>query len=230
MTMIRECHLHGYFDGQLCPACNDEGKFIMNPRERDQIARRMAGILRHFPEKFGLEMDINGWVSVRELSNSIAKKDRRKHWLRDRHIEAIAETDPKGRYEVRGGNVRATYAHTVDIELDLPTDNIPESLYYPCAQDELEVMLESGITPGGRKWVHLSKSITAATNAGSVHHVRPAIIEVDTIQMQAAGCTIFHAGTTVYLTEEVESGYCSPVPEDDVEYGLALADLIGEEE
>ena len=27
----------------------------------------------------------------------------------------------KGRYEVRGNTVRATYGHTVEIELDLPT-------------------------------------------------------------------------------------------------------------
>ena len=227
--MIRECHLHGYFEGDLCPACNSEGKFIMNGRERDQIARRMAGILRHFPEKFDLEMDINGWVSIRELSNSLARKDKRKKWLRDRHISAIVATDPKGRYEERGGNVRATYAHTVDIELDLPTDNIPELLYYPCSRDELDTLLEGGIHPGGRKWVHLSKSITSAGGAGPVHHSYPAIIEIDTIQMIASGNIIFHAGTTVYLTENVESQYCSAVDYENTEYKL-LSDVWAEEE
>ena len=229
LMMIRECELHGTFEGELCPACNSEGKFIMNGSERDQIARRMAGILRHFPEKFDLEMDINGWVSIRDLSNAIARKDKRKHWLRDRHIQAIVDTDPKGRYEIRGGNVRATYAHTVEIELDLPTDNIPELLFYPVARDELDIHLEGGIHPGGRKWVHLSKTITNAANAGAVHHFQPAIIEIDIIQMQASGNTIFHAGTTVYLTEVVDAEFLSHVPYDDTEYALMLGEW-GEEE
>ena len=202
----------------------------MNDRERDQIARRMAGILRHFPEKFDLEMDINGWVSVRELSNAISRKDRRKHWLRDRHIEAISSTDPKGRYEVRGGSVRATYAHTVDIELDLPTDNIPELLYYPCGPDELDVLLEAGISPGSRKWVHLSKTVTAACNAGHVHHSRPKIIEVDTIQMQANGDIVYHAGTTVYLTGGVDGAYCAAVDDDDPELTIMEQQWSDEEE
>ena len=228
--MIRQCEQHGYFDGELCPACNSEGKFIMNDRERDQIARRMAGILRHFPEKFDLEMDINGWVSVRELSNALARKDRRKHWLRDRHIQAVVETDPKGRYELRGGNVRAAYAHTVEIELDLPTDNIPELLYYPCARDEATLILEGGIYPGNRRNVHLSKTITNAASAGAVHHSRPFIIEIDTIQMIASGFTIFRAGSTVYLTENVEPQFLSLVPEDDIEYSLMLQEWGDEEE
>jgi len=202
----------------------------MNDRERDQIARRMAGILRHFPEKFDLDMDINGWVSVRELSTAIARKDRRKHWLRDRHIEAIVNTDPKGRYEVRGGSVRATYAHTVEIELDLPTENIPELLYYPCAPDELDIHLEAGISPGSRKWVHLSKTITTAANAGHVHHHRPVILEIDTIQMQANGDIVYHAGTTVYLTESVDGTYCAPIEENNVEYDLMLKQWAEEEE
>lgn len=194
----------------------------MNGRERDSIARRMAGILRHFPEKFDLEMDLNGWVSIRDLSNALSKRDRRLHWLRDRHIEVIVEIDEKGRYEVRGGMVRATYAHTVEIELDLPTDLIPDLLFYPCSADELDVLLEAGIKPGGRRWVHLSKTVTTACNAGRVHHAHPLIIEVDTIQMQADGNTVYRAGTTVYLTEDVPSEYCQLIADDNKEYELQV--------
>ena len=45
-NMIRECNKPGcikYFaDDDLCPACNDEGKFIMRGNERDSLARRLA--------------------------------------------------------------------------------------------------------------------------------------------------------------------------------------------
>ena len=42
-NMIRECTRHGYYsDDDLCPACNDEGKFILRSRERDSLARRLS--------------------------------------------------------------------------------------------------------------------------------------------------------------------------------------------
>ena len=186
----------------------------MSDRERDILGRRMAGILRHFPEKFDLEMDLNGWVDVREMVEALSKRDRRMQWLLPHHIRAGSETCPKGRYDVRGDMVRATYAHTVEIELDLPTDNTPNLLYFPCSNEEIEHMLEHGIKPGDRKHVHLSKTVTAAANAGHVHHHRPTIIEIDCIQMEANGDTIYHAGTTVFLTEEVEARYCAIVDDD----------------
>ena len=45
--MIRECNVHGYFsDEPLCPACNDEGKFIMRSGERDSAHHEIvAGAL-----------------------------------------------------------------------------------------------------------------------------------------------------------------------------------------
>ena len=71
------------------------------------------------------------------------------------------KTDPKGRYEVRGNMMRATYGHTVEIELDLPSTDIPDSLYYPCDPEESGNLLDVGISPGDGSHVHLSASIRA---------------------------------------------------------------------
>lgn len=146
----------------------------MRTGERDGMARRLALVLRHAPEKFDLEMDINGWIDVKDIVRQFkGSNERRYHWLRPHHIRAISETDPKGRYEVRGNVIRATYAHTVEIELDLPTDNIPDALYYPCSPDEYENLIEVGISPSGRAHVHLSANIRSAAEAGHVHHAIP---------------------------------------------------------
>ena len=40
-------------------------------------------------------MDINGWVSTRELADSISGQRRHYHWLRGWHFEAIANADEK---------------------------------------------------------------------------------------------------------------------------------------
>ncbi len=203
----------------------------MRTGERNSLARMLALVLRHAPEKFDLEMDINGWIDVKDIIRQFKQSGgKRFHWLRPHHFRAIVETDQKGRYEVRGNTIRATYGHTVEIELDLPTDNIPDALYFPCDPEQTENLLDVGISPGGRAHVHLSASIRSAAEAGHVHFPLPTILEVDTAQMNAAGETIWHAGITVYLTENVPAQYISVIDNDDPEYVLARARWVEEEE
>ena len=203
----------------------------MRTGERNSLARRLALVLRHAPENFDLEMDINGWIDVKEIIRQFKKQGgKRFHWLRPHHFAAISETDPKGRYEIRGNTIRATYGHTVEIELDLPTDNIPDSLFYPCNPAEAENIMEVGISPSGRAHVHLSASIRSAAEAGQVHFPLPTILEVDTAQMNAAGETIWHAGVTVYLVDSVPPQYITAIDNDNSEYVLARARWEDEEE
>ena len=67
----------------------------MSTRERDSMARKLALVLRHAPEKFDLEMDINGWIDVRDIVRKFKDSGRRQHWLRPHHLRAISETAPK---------------------------------------------------------------------------------------------------------------------------------------
>ena len=98
-NMLRQCRSalaqHGHFTGTNCPECNAEGKFIMSDREANSLGRILALVLRHAPEKFDVEMDLNGWVNSRELSEAIQNKRRHFHWLRGWHFEAIANADIK---------------------------------------------------------------------------------------------------------------------------------------
>ena len=213
--MLRQCRTHGHFVGSNCPECNAEGKFIMSDREMNSIGRILALVLRHAPEKFGIEMDINGWVNALDLSVKVQEQRRNFHWLRKWHFEAIASTDDKGRYQVEGDMIRATYGHSLELELDLPTDNIPEELYWPCEEDAVETLLEYGITKGERKHIHLSKTIANAMEAGHVRISRPTILEVDTVRAIAEGHIIWRAGKTVFLCEGMPPEFLYKVDSDD---------------
>ena len=160
----------------------------MSDRESNSLGRILALVLRHAPEKFNVEMDINGWVNSRELSENIAKQRRHYHWLRGWHFAAIASADDKGRYQVEGDMLRA---------------------------EQVPSIKELGITAGDRKHVHLSKSISNAMEAGHVRIDRPAILEVDTVRAIADGHVIYRAGTTVYLVDEMPGEYLYQIEEDD---------------
>ncbi|MCL4316961.1 MAG: RNA 2'-phosphotransferase [Candidatus Thermoplasmatota archaeon] len=214
--MLRECQEHGYFRGEACPVCEAEGKFLMSDRELEHIGRSMAGVLRHFPERFNLQMDEHGWVDVRSFISAMTERQPRLHWLRMHHIVAIIETDPKGRYQFSNGRMRATYGHSFDIELDLPTDNIPDRLYYPATEEEASILAENGLKPADRRMVHLSKTSADAFTAGRVRTEKPVIIEIDASAMIKENGTIQRAGKTVYLTKEVPPKYLRIMSEEEI--------------
>lgn len=205
--MLRECRSHGYFRGDVCGECGEEGKFLMNEHELNRVGRIMAGVLRHFPEKFGVEMDDHGWVDVEELVGQIRRQKEKLHWLKPHHVEAIVLTDPKGRYQHDKDRVRATYGHSLDVDLDLPTDGIPDTLFYPVTEEELDVVLERGLQPTERKSVHLSATFQNAVEAGQRRGEAPIILEVDAAKAIREGVVIKQAGKTVYITVEVPPAF-----------------------
>jgi putative RNA 2'-phosphotransferase len=207
--MLKECAQHGYFRAENCPVCGQPGRFLMNDRELDHLGRIVTGILRHFPDRYQLPIDPHGWVPLPQLVRAISQKHPAYHWLRPQHVIAIVETDAKGRYEIRDDRIRATYGHTVDVDLDLPTENIPDQLYYPVTPEEVTIVLEVGLKPSDRKKVHLSKTAEDAHAAGSVRTPEPVILEVDAKRARADGVVIMKAGKTVYLVDRVPPEYLS---------------------
>lgn len=203
--MLAQCRTHGYYRGDTCPICSSPGRIMMKDHEVDSIGRMMAGVLRHFPERFNLSMDGRGWVDLDQFVEAIRRaRPQTSRWLRREHIEALVETDDKGRYQIDGGMVRATYAHSVPVNLDdLPECHL-DQLYFPVAEEELDMVLESGLRPADRNMIHLSGTPEKAFSAGRVHMPEPILLEVDVKGSSKAGNFIFRAGKDVYVTEAVE--------------------------
>jgi putative RNA 2'-phosphotransferase len=99
--------------------------------------------------------------------------------------------------------IRATYAHSVDVEPDLPTRNVPDLLYYPTTKEEKDILMETGLMPSDRKKVHLSRTVESAVIAGKVRDPEPLIFEVDAKAVIAADHVIKKAGNTVFVVDAV---------------------------
>src|SRR5438876_639796 len=202
-ALLKECRSHGYFREELCPHCGSEGKFLLNDEEVEILGRTMAGVLRHFPERYGLEMDAHGWVDLRDFLTAVQIRNRRFRFVRQHHVVGLIETDPKGRYQFEDGKMRATYGHSKDLDLDLPTEGIPDVLFYPTTEEESHLLKEAGLRPSDRKMVHLSATFEAALEAGRVRIAAPVILEIDAKAARSSGVVIHKAGKTVYTSKEV---------------------------
>jgi putative RNA 2'-phosphotransferase len=210
--MLAKCDDHGYYRAELCPVCNRKGKFLMSDKELDRVGRVITGILRHFPDRFGVTLDEHGFVPVTDLVEDIKSRNRSFSWLKEEHVIALCETDEKGRYQIKDGRIRATYAHTINVDLsDLPTDGIPDKLYYPASEEEAPMLLERGITPMGQTYVHLSGTMEKANEAGMVKNENPIILEIDVKNMTERGIGVYRAGKDVFLTKDVPADCVSGV-------------------
>lgn len=214
--MLYQCEEHGYYRGEFCPICNKKGKFLMNDKELNSLSRILAGVLRHFPEKFGLMMDGRGWVDLSALVKAIGTERSGFAWLKTYHIKALVETDPRERYQIDGGMIRAKYGHSVDVELDdLPLADLKE-YFYPVTEEEMEIILEGGIHPIDRKKVHLSTSIEKAIEAGRVRTDKPLILRIDGEKIKKDGIKIYRASKDVCITDSIDSKYLSKVDEAEI--------------
>jgi putative RNA 2'-phosphotransferase len=214
--MLAECEEHGYYRDISCPVCGNKGRFLMNDRELNSLSRIVAGALRHFPEKLGLMMDGHGWVDISSFIEALGTSRSGFDWLRVHHIEALATTDPRGRYQIDGGMIRATYGHTIDVNLDdLPIADLDE-YFYPVTEEEADIIIEGGLHPTDRKKVHLSGSIEKAIEAGTVRTEDPLILKVDGIKAKKDGIKIYHAGIDVYVAEEIDAKYITQVDEKEI--------------
>jgi putative RNA 2'-phosphotransferase len=215
-SMLSECEEHGFYRGKTCPKCNKEGKFLMSENEMNSLSRIIAGTLRHFPEKLGVMMDGKGWVDISDLIDAIGTGRSGFKWLRSKHIEALVKTDPRGRYQIDGGMIRATYGHTIDVNLDdLPEADL-DSYYYPITEEEADIILEGGLHPIDRKKVHLSGSIKKAVEAGKVRTDKPLILVIDGKKAIKDGLKIYQAGKDVYITDMIDAKYISRLKEKDI--------------
>src|SRR6056297_2910743 len=108
--MIRKCKEHGYFRGDGCSECGNEGRYVLDDDREERLGRFVSGALRHFPADVGLEMDQQGWVDLAFLYDAMKKRYR---WATMERLISLVESDKKERYEIDDSFIRARYGHSV---------------------------------------------------------------------------------------------------------------------
>lgn len=213
-----KCQEHGPYRGDKCPECGEIGKRLMNELEIEGLSRILAGMLRHFPENYGIRLNEHGWIKVYTLVPAIRMERKNFMWLTPYHLEAMIKTDSKERYAINEQHeIRATYGHTIPVELDdLPADDIPEKLYYQTTDEEYDFIKETGINPSDKTWIHLSKTYRQAYVSGLFHIDSPAVLEVDTTKLMESGHPVYRATSDIYLTKDIPPEFVSVAPGEDV--------------
>ncbi|MBR6758624.1 MAG: RNA 2'-phosphotransferase [Bacteroidaceae bacterium] len=158
-------------------------------------SKRLAYLLRHSKLP-----DHHGWVKVDVL-------------LEELHISYqelchIVNSDNKGRYEFLEEKllVRALYGHSIKVDLELTPSIPPSVLYHGTAEKYKENILQEGLKPQSRNFVHLADSTQTALHVGS-RHGNPIIMIIDTSSMIEEGYKFYKAQRGIWLTDCVPPEY-----------------------
>jgi putative RNA 2'-phosphotransferase len=171
-----------------------------------RISKFLSLILRHSPETIHVSMDANGWVYINEIITN-AEQYKHLHLTID-VIKAVVASNDKQRFKISddGKKIRANQGHSVQVDLELEPQTPPDILYHGTAKRFLDSILQEGLKPMSREYVHLSQTQEMALAVGK-RHGEPIILTVDAKTMNENGCPFYFSENKVWLVKEVPVAY-----------------------
>lgn len=177
----------------------------LTPEKRmTRDSKFLSLVLRHHPEKIGVALDRHGWADVDALIAGMAKTR-----TFDRpYLEKIVRCDAKQRYafNANGTKIRANQGHSIPVDVEPEQRVPPDILWHGTGEKSVARILEEGLQPMGRLYVHLSRDPETAEKVGS-RHGRPVVFKIDAGQMAREGWRFYLSANGIWMTEKVPPVY-----------------------
>ena len=171
----------------------------------ERLSVFLSLVLRHQPEAAGITLDEHGWADVEALIQGISGTGRP---MDMELLEDIVRTDAKGRYSFNEDRtlIRANQGHSIPVDVELTETAPPQVLYHGTASRFEQAILEQGLKPMSRLYVHLSGDAKTALTVGR-RHGKPVVFEVDSGRMSRDGEHFIISQNGVWLTKRVKPEY-----------------------
>ena len=178
---------------------------MKNQQSNTKLSKFLSLVLRHKPERIGIELEENGWVDVETLLQQMNTAGKA---IDLEMLNTIVENDSKGRYSfnTERTKIRANQGHSIDIDLGYAPVAPPPILYHGTASRFVDSILQTGLKKQNRHHVHLSAEQKTAIIVGK-RHGKPVIFEVLAEAMHKAGFEFFVSENGVWLTDHVPVQY-----------------------
>lgn len=176
-----------------------------------ELSKTVSHALRHEPWLYELELDDEGWVPADQLLDGLRRLGGRWAGVDRTALERMIAESSKTRYELRGDRIRALYGHSVPGRIDKEPAEPPDVLFHGTSPATLGRVLEQGLRPMGRQYVHLSPDRETAVQVG-LRKARPcAVLLVDAARAWADGIAFYRGNDQVWLADLVPAGYLEAI-------------------
>lgn len=183
--------------------------------ELEELSREISYALRHAPWEYELEMDEEGWTPIEQLLDALHRDDKWKN-ICEADLSKMIERSVKKRHEIVDGRIRAFYGHSIPMKI-LKEEKIPPNvLYHGTARRFVQSIIENGLLPQSRQYVHLSQDVETAENVGKRHDNMPCILIITAKKAWDEGIKFYMGNEKVWLADMIPSKYIEIIKKCDV--------------
>jgi putative RNA 2'-phosphotransferase len=175
----------------------------------DDLSRGLSHALRHEPWLYELELDDDGWASLRAVVEAL--RGVRPEWstLSISDIERMISNAQKQRHELSGDRIRALYGHSFPGKLKKELGDPPGKLFHGTTGAAAEAILHEGLRPMSRQYVHLSTDEETAEQVGRRKSARPVILTIDAAAALKSQVIFYLGNEKVWLADFVPASFIS---------------------
>lgn len=169
------------------------------------ISKKLSFLLRH--SKDPLYIDLNGgWADVDTIIDVLKQRFSETNL---QILEEIVAADEKGRYSFNESHdkIRANQGHSIPgviIEMEQPSP--PELLYHGTAERFHSSIMDEGLKPGTRQFVHISSDYETAVKVGS-RHGKPVVLIINAKKFTDDGNELYISPNGVWQARYVPPKY-----------------------
>ena len=166
----------------------------------------MAYVLERHPDEFGLVLDEQGFVRVKDLLRAI-KEEPGWGYVRKSHINEVLLSAGDRPFVMEENRIRAA---NHPAQLSSGEETIPPKVLYHCVRRRAyPVVCEQGIRPAGGRRVLLATSEALATRMGKRRDPKPVLLTVHAKKAFEGGIRFFRHGDFIYAADYVAVEYFS---------------------
>jgi len=172
-----------------------------------RLGKEVSCALRHTPQRYGLTLDRDGFVTVEALLAALNASRQRDHVLTQQDLEKVMQHSDKVRHEMRDGKIRALYGHSTKEKIEKTAEQPPALLWHGTSHSVLDTILREGIKSMKRQYVHMGADIAAATEVGARHDRSPVLLEIDAQRAYADGVRFYKGNDRIWLSDWIAPQY-----------------------
>jgi len=172
----------------------------------NELSKEISYALRHAPWEYELEMDENGYVSVFQLIETLKNIPKWKDIKYEDLVEMILLSDKK-RHEIVNDKIRALYGHSFNMKIQNCEQKPPEILYHGTTNRFLSSIMEKGLLPQARQYVHLSSDVEIAIQVGKRRDENPIILTINSLKAYDNGIKFYCGNDRVWLADKIPPSF-----------------------
>ncbi|MEE9529621.1 MAG: RNA 2'-phosphotransferase, partial [Syntrophobacteria bacterium] len=179
----------------------------MKKYQLKELGKIIEYILFHRPDEFGLFLDDDDSLPIKELMWALHEETGWKH-IRLGHLKELAYSGLELAFTLEEKQIRPKREITATTSDTLP----PRLLFFAARRKAYPAILKHGLRPGSRPYVPLATTEEMALRIGKRRDLKPILLTVQTAQAHDSGHPFFTCGDLLYLVKTLPALFLSGPP------------------